>query len=238
MQFVRSLVFNVLMYVTMAIYAVVFAIPAILSPKGARVACRAWCSYVIWSARWLLGLKVDVRGTPPDDEVMVAAKHQSFFDIIVIYHALPYARFIMKRELMYAPILGQFALRIGCIPVDRGKRGQAVKKMKEDVEKSRTDAGQLVIYPQGTRVGVDDYKPYKVGTGVLYEGLALPCVPVATNIGHFWPKRGVTRKPGMAVVEFLPPIAPGLTVGDFMRRLEADVEDTSKRLLEEARGRT
>ena len=228
MQFLRSLVFNLSMYVAMLVYAIVYAIPAILSPKGARAACHAWCRYVIWTAGWMLGLKSEVRGTPP--------AHQSFFDIIVIYHALPYARFIMKRELMYAPILGQFALRIGCIPVDRGKRGQAVRKMKADAEKSRVDAGQLVIYPQGTRVGVDDYKPYKVGTGVLYEGLNMPCVPVATNIGHFWPRRGVTRKPGVAVVEFLEPIEPGFSVGDFMERLEADIEGTSKRLLAEARG--
>ncbi len=235
MQFLRSLIFNVLIYVVMAVYAVIFAIPAIISPKGARAACHAWCRFVIWAARWMLDLKVEVRGTPPQGEAMVAAKHQSFFDIIVIYHSLPYARFIMKRELMYAPILGQFALRIGCIPVNRGKRGQAIAKMKADAKKSRDDPGQLVIYPQGTRVGVDDYKPYKVGTGVLYDGLSVPCVPVATNIGHFWPKRGVTRKPGTAVVDFLDPIQPGLSVSDFMKRLEDDVEGTSKALLAEVR---
>ena len=236
MQFVRSLVFNVTIYVVMVLYAVIFTIPAIISPKGARAGCHAWCAFVIWAARWMLGLKVDVRGTPPAGEAMVAAKHQSFFDIIVIYHNLPYARFIMKRELMYAPIVGQFSLRIGCIPVDRGKRGQAIAKMKADAEKSRDDPGQLVIYPQGTRVGVDDYKSYKVGTGVLYDGLSVPCVPVATNIGHFWPKRGVTRKPGVAVVEFLDPIQPGLSVPDFMKRLEDEIESTSKAHLVEARG--
>ncbi|MEM9971209.1 MAG: lysophospholipid acyltransferase family protein, partial [Pseudomonadota bacterium] len=159
-----------------------------------------------------------------------------FFDIIVIYHALPHAKFIMKRELMYAPILGQFALRIGCVPVDRGKRGQAVKKMQADVKAGLADPGQLVIYPQGTRVGVDDYRPYKAGTAALYTALGQPCVPVATNIGHFWPKRGVTRKPGLAVVEFLEPIAPGLEQGPFMQRLEGDIEGASTRLLKEARG--
>lgn len=238
MQFLRSLIFNVAIYVAMAVYAVIYTLPAIISPAGARAGCHAWCRFVIWLAGWLLGLKVDVRGTPPTGEAMVAAKHQSFFDIIVIYHSLPYARFIMKRELMYAPILGQFSLRIGCIPVARGKRGQAIKKMKADAEANRDDPGQLVIYPQGTRVGVDDYRPYKVGTGVLYDGLQQPCSPVATNIGHFWPKRGVTRKPGVAVVEFMEPIQPGLSVSDFMKRLEDDVEGRSKQLLDETRRQT
>jgi 1-acyl-sn-glycerol-3-phosphate acyltransferase len=58
----------------------------------------------------------------------------------------------MKRELIYAPFLGQYALRIGCIPVDRGKRGAAILKMKEDVARGTADPGQLIIYPQGTRV--------------------------------------------------------------------------------------
>jgi 1-acyl-sn-glycerol-3-phosphate acyltransferase len=35
-------------------------------------------------------------------------------------------------------------------------------------------------------------------------------VPVGTNVGLFWPKRGILRKPGLAVVEFLPRIEPGL----------------------------
>ena len=142
----------------------------------------------------------------------------------------------MKRELIYAPLLGWYSLRVGCIPVDRGKRGQAVKKMKADVEKGRADPGQLVIYPQGTRVAPDDKKPYKAGTGILYEQLGQPCVPVATNIGHFWPKRGFLRKAGTAVVEFLDPIPPGLGIKPFMAKLEEDVETNSDRLLAEARG--
>ena len=236
-QLTRSLVFNATIYVVMFIYAIVFTPFAIASRAGAVRACHEWCRFVIWTAGWMIGLKAEIRGTPPTNEVMVAAKHQSFFDIIVIYSAMPRPKFIMKRELIYTPILGQFALRIGCVPVDRGKRGKAIQQMKRDVENRRADPGQLVIYPQGTRVAPDDYKPYKVGTGILYEQLGQPCVPVATNIGHFWPKRGFLRKPGTAVVEFLEPIEPGLPVGEFMPLIEDGIEAASKRLLAEARER-
>ena len=234
-QWLRSLVFNLSIYVVMLVYAILFFPFALFSRAWARRACHAWCAYVIWAARWMVGLKAEVRGTPPEGEVVVAAKHQSFLDIILIYHALPRAKFIMKRELMYAPILGQYSLRIGCVPVNRGKRGAAIDKMKRDVEKGQAEPGQLVIYPQGTRVAPGVKKPYKVGTGVLYEQLGQTCVPVATNAGHFWPKRGVTRKPGLAVVEFLEPIPVGLSVKDFMARLEDDVESRSDVLLAEAK---
>ena len=67
--------------------------------------------------------------------------------------------------------------------------------------------------------------PFKVGAGVLYERLGEPCVPAATNAGVFWGRRSLYRRPGLAVVEFLPPIAPGLAVPEFMARLEEAVED-------------
>ncbi|NEX46205.1 lysophospholipid acyltransferase family protein [Pseudotabrizicola algicola] len=233
-RWIMSLLFNIQMYLAMAVMAVVFAPWALFSREGAFAACHTYCRWVIFTARLMLGLKVEVRGTPPTDEVVIAAKHQSFFDILVIFHAIPRGKFIMKRELIYAPFLGQYAQRIGCVFVDRGKRGAAIAKMKADVAKSATDPGQLVIYPQGTRVNPGVVKPYKVGSGLLYEQLGQPCVPVATNIGVFWPKRGVLRKPGTCVVHFLPRIEPGLPVPVFMKQLEQAIEDTSNALMAEA----
>lgn len=237
-RWLLSLIFIVQMYLAMAVLAVLFAPWALFSRRGARVACKTFCRWVIVSLRVLCGLRSEVRGTPPTGECIIAAKHQSFLDIILIFNAVPAAKFIMKRELMYAPFLGQYALRIGCVPVDRGKRGAAIGRMKADVAKGAAEPGQLIIYPQGTRVAPGTSKPYKVGTGLLYEQLGQPCYPVATNVGLFWPKRGILRKPGLAVVEFLPPIAPGLKVQDFMARLEAEVETNSNRLMAEAGFRT
>jgi 1-acyl-sn-glycerol-3-phosphate acyltransferase len=234
LRWVLSLIFVVQMYLAMAVIALAYAPWAMLSRNGAFAAAHAYCAWVIFTARLLCGLRSEVRGTPPTAEVVVAAKHQSFFDIILIFHAVPRGRFIMKQELMWTPFLGQYARRMGCVPVNRGKRGAAIAKMKADVAAGASDPGQLIIYPQGTRVAPGVARPYKVGTGLLYEQLAQPCVPVATNVGVFWPKRGILRKPGLAVVEFLPPIAPGLPVADFMSRLEAEVEGHSNRLMAEA----
>jgi 1-acyl-sn-glycerol-3-phosphate acyltransferase len=182
----------------------------------------------------MVGLRTEVRGTPPAGEVMIAAKHQSFLDIILIFSSVPAGKFIMKRELMWAPVIGQYALRIGCVPVDRGKRSAAIKQMVQDVAKGRQAPGQLIIYPQGTRISPGVKAPYKIGTGVLYEELGQDCVPVATNVGLFWPRRGILRKPGLAVVEFLPRIEAGLDRKTFMARLESEVEGASDRLMREA----
>ncbi|NKX43032.1 lysophospholipid acyltransferase family protein [Roseicyclus persicicus] len=234
MQYVRSLVFIGQMYVAMLVLAVAYFPWALASRAGAHAACHAYCRWVIWTLGWMTGLRCEVRGTPPADEVMIAAKHQSFLDIMLIYNAIPRGKFIMKRELMFAPLLGQYALRIGCVPVNRGKRGAAIARMLADVKAGRQEGGQLIIYPQGTRVAPGVQRPYKVGTAALYEQLGQPCVPVATNVGVFWPRHGILRKPGLAVVEFLPPIAPGLDRDSFMARLETEVETASDRLMAEA----
>jgi 1-acyl-sn-glycerol-3-phosphate acyltransferase len=121
--------------------------------------------------------------------------------------------------------------------VDRGKRGKAIKQMLADVQAGRAQPGQLIIYPQGTRVAPGVKAKYKLGTGVLYDELGQPCVPVSCNVGVFWPKRGIYRKPGVAVVTFHPPIAPGLPVGEFMAKLEETIETGSDALAAEAEGK-
>jgi len=222
-----SIIFIVQMYAAMVLMGLAFTPWALVQRRGAHVGIRTFCRYVRATARILCGLHSEIRGPVPDGAVIVAAKHQSFFDIIILCSVLPRPRFIMKRELRRAPVLGWYAARIGCIPVDRGARGQAVAQMRADVAAGRSEPGQLVIYPQGTRVAPGARAPYKIGTALLYADGDQPCVPVATNVGLFWPKRGILRRPGCAVVEFLPPIPPGLSPEDFMTQLEHTIETAS-----------
>jgi 1-acyl-sn-glycerol-3-phosphate acyltransferase len=186
------------------------------------------------TAHWMIGLRSEIRGQVPTTEVMIASKHQSFLDIILICSVVPRPKFIMKKELRWTPLMGFYAWRIGCIPVDRGKKGRAIAEMKKAVAEGAKIPGQLIIYPQGTRVAPGAMLPYKVGSGLLYQQIDQPCIPAATNVGVFWPRHGIYRKPGLAVVEFLPAIAPGKSVGDFMAELERVVETASDRLMAEA----
>ncbi|WP_407494730.1 lysophospholipid acyltransferase family protein [Pseudooceanicola sp. MF1-13] len=233
-QYIRSLIFIVQMYLAMAIMALYYTPLAIFRRDSAYDAVNAYCRYVRWSARWMVGLRSEVRGPIPEGEVLIAAKHQSFFDIILIVSEVPRPKFIMKASLVYAPILGWFALRIGCVPVDRGKRAEAIRQMMRGVTAGDAPRGQLIIYPQGTRVAPGVVMPYKVGSAVIYEETGQVCVPAATNVGVFWPRQGILRKPGLAVVEFLDPISPGLSRNEFISELESRVEERSNALMVEA----
>ena len=152
----------------MGVMGILGAPLALWSVDGAYAVCRAYCRAVFVCLRVICGLRVEVRGEVPMDEVLVSSKHQSFLDILILFEALPRPKFIMKKELRWAPILGLYALRIGSTPVNRGDRSKAMKAMVEHAEKA-DEARQLVIYPQGTRVAPGARLAYKVGAGVLYD---------------------------------------------------------------------
>jgi 1-acyl-sn-glycerol-3-phosphate acyltransferase len=234
MQYLRSLLFNIQMYLAMFVLWLWYAPQVLFRWQAAREGIRTYCRYVRWSASWMIGLKSEIRGTVPTGEVIIAAKHQSFFDIILINSVAPAPRYIAKKELRRAPMLGWFAYKIGCVFVDRGKRGKAVQDMVAGVTDPAAPKGQLVIYPQGTRVAAGAEKPYKVGVGALYVALGQDCIPAATNVGVFWPRSAVLRKPGLAVVEFLEPLGPDLPIDTFMTEIEARIEGASDRLMAEA----
>ncbi len=235
MRWLRALLFTLWLYGLMAVLGILFAPAAAWSRAGAYWAIGIYLKLVFWGLERLCGLTCEVRGTPPSGEVLVAAKHQSFLDILILIRALPQAKFVMKRSLVWAPILGFYALRIGASPVTRGRGWESVAEMMREVERRRGLAGQLVIFPQGTRVKPGAAAPYKPGSHLLYRAYGLPCVPVALNTGHFWPRTGVMKKPGVAVVEFLEPLPEGLGPKEFVSTLESRIEPAVARLADEAR---
>lgn len=236
MLYLKSLFFTIWIYGGMAVIGVLGSPFAMWSRAGAYRVMRIYVRFVRWSLRTIIGTTCEVRGIPPtSDEVLIAAKHQSFLDIMLIFEALPRAKFVMKRSIIWTPIIGVYALRIGANPVTRGKGKKSVDEMMKGVEENRhKNPGQLVIYPQGTRVPPRAKAIYKRGAQLIYETYQMPCHPVALNAGHFWPKTGIMKYPGNIVIEFLPPLPAGLSSEAFMHDIEAAIEPASDLLAKEA----
>ena len=233
LRWVMSLLFVIQVYFAMLVLGIVFFPWALFSPRGALMACKTYARWALFSVRIMCGIRYEVRGTVPMGEVLVAANHQSFLVEMIIFLAVPWAKFIMKYELLYTPIIGLYAYRLGCVPVKRGRRTEAIRKMLSDVKSGQANPGQLCIYPQGTRIAPRVKAPYKVGTYALYKELSQDCTPVATNAGAFWPRKGIMRYPGTAVVEFLDPIPVGKEQDVFMAELEDVIEARSEARLDE-----
>ncbi|SEN29940.1 1-acyl-sn-glycerol-3-phosphate acyltransferase [Paracoccus alcaliphilus] len=231
---------NGLFYLHVALATLIMGlvgIPLVMSGGRAganRVATR-WIGYVLWAARLHMRVSCEVRGVLPAGDCIVAAKHQCFLDILTLAYALPRRNFIMKREVMRVPVMGWYAWKVGCIPIDRSRGRDAMRAINGQIrERMAGDGlGQLIIYPEGTRTRPGERRAYKHGVGSIREATGLPVVPVAVNTGLFWPRSGWGIRPGRAVIEFLPVIAAESTE-EFMSRLEERVETRSDQLMEEA----
>jgi 1-acyl-sn-glycerol-3-phosphate acyltransferase len=186
----------------------------------------------------VLGLRYRVVGRDnlPSGAVLVAAKHQSAWETMKLHRLFRDPAVILKRELMRLPIWGWFAQRARMIPVDRGKRGQAIASMIEGARPVIAEGRPIVIFPQGTRVAPGAYRPYKAGVAALYAALDVPIVPVALNSGVFWGRKALRKRPGQITVEILPPIEPGLSRDEAIRLLEERLEAASDRLTVAAGG--
>ena len=207
------------------------------NPARAHVLPVVWTGRLLWAARVILGVTVELRGTPPTDDVIVAAKHQSFLDILAISHAVPQCGFIMKREVLRVPIMGYYARLAGCIPIDRAKGSEAMRQIIGEIQARRASAdglGQLIIYPEGTRTRPGERRKYKHGVGTIQAATGLAVHPVAVNCGMFWPKDGLRVRPGRSVIEFLPPIPQGLEAPGVAAEVERVVETASDALMADA----
>jgi 1-acyl-sn-glycerol-3-phosphate acyltransferase len=232
---VRSILFNILFYLNLVALLVAALITLALPRRAVLKMAELWGRTSVWLLRVVCRTKVELRGLQNISEgaLIVAAKHQSTWETFALLRLFDDFTFIVKRELMWIPIFGWCMWKGGMIPVDRGAGSQALTEMTARAQREIRSGRQLIIFPEGTRRPPGAAPRYKFGVAHLYAEVGVPCVPVALNSGLFWPRRALLRLPGTIVVEFLPPIPPGLDKEVFLRRLQSDIETATARLIAE-----
>lgn len=222
---------------SLVVLGLLFAPAAALSRDAAYWAMTTYCRQLFWVMERLCGVRVEMRGPKPTAAAVVAAKHHSYLDVMMLMRFLDRPKFVMKRSLVWMPIVGLYALRIGAAPIDRRAGARAIREMERKLDRDRFDEGQIVIFPEGSRVPPGERRRYRRGGAYIARVLGLRCTPVATNAGLFWPRSGLLRRQGVAVIEFLEPLEPPGHAAEsdaFISALETCVEAASARLLEEA----
>lgn len=152
--------------------------------------------------------------TRVDGKVIIASKHMSLLEIIVLSHIVPNAFFICKREIMWFPIYGWAFWRMGLQPVNRSRGRTNMKKLERDVAKKIMNGRTLVIFPEGTRVKPGTHQPLRRGLLFLAHELRLPILPVSTDSGLYWPKRGKMNA-GTANIYFEPMLPCNATLEEI-----------------------
>ncbi|WP_134681294.1 lysophospholipid acyltransferase family protein [Paracoccus ravus] len=239
LDWVRTAIFYVYAVIATALVGLIGLPGTLIDPANANRTGDRWLWLMMGGARIICGVKVEFRGTRPAGDLLIAAKHQSFLDILAIAQASPRRAFVMKREVMNVPVMGWFARKVGCIPIDRSRGKDAMRQIIAEVQGAQASPrglGQLIFYPEGTRTKPGSTAPYKQGVAVVQRETGLPVMPVAVNCGMFWPKRGYPIRRGTAVVEFLPVIPAGDPPEVVLPLLAEMIEPASLRLFEAAGG--
>lgn len=238
MMYARSLLFVLWLYGSMTVCGVVGAPFAAFRTSAAVATARAWARAALFGARWICGIRVQIRGLDkiPAAPVLFAMKHQAMLDTLMPFFLTRSPSIVLKRELLAMPIFGWYARRAGFIPVDREAHAAALKAMLRAARAEYQKGRSIVIFPEGTRQPIGAPPDYKPGVAAIYRDLGAPCVPVALNSGVCWPAHGILRKPGLVTLDILDVIPPGLSREDFMSTLQTRIETASAALLERPQG--
>jgi|TARA_B110000971_G_scaffold193933_1_gene207202 1-acyl-sn-glycerol-3-phosphate acyltransferase len=227
MQLIKSLFFNIFLYVGIVL-VFILAMPTLILPAKFTLYCGKFLAYyIILILRLFLNTKVIFHGLEnlkKNEKFFIASAHQSMFETFVLQAPLNFPIFILKKELLKIPLFGWYLKKIGSIEIIREtttkKNLNFLDKIKNTIQKNNRP---LLIFPQGTRVKFDDKSPFKKGVGRIYDSLKLPCIPVALNSGKIWPKNSFIKYPGDIHVSFLDPIKPGLEKTIFLKILEEKI---------------
>jgi 1-acyl-sn-glycerol-3-phosphate acyltransferase len=229
----RSILFN-LVFLLWSVVMHIVCMPLLLAPEWVVwKAAHLWIDGTLFLLRLICGLGHRELGLEnlPQGPAIIAAKHQSAWETLFLSRRLHRPAFILKRELLLIPLFGWFLQKVGMIAVDRAGKAAALKKMMRDANDRFAQGRQIIIFPEGTRVAPGAHKPYQPGIAALYGQLGVPVVPVALNSGLYWGRKAWMKKPGRILIEYLPPIPPGLDRKTFMAELERHLEPAANKLL-------
>jgi 1-acyl-sn-glycerol-3-phosphate acyltransferase len=236
MIWAKALAFNVAFFAWTAIVGTI-GLPFLIAPRGATMRFgQFWARSILFLLRAIVGLDHEIRGLDhiPRGGCIIAMKHQSAWDTLILPAVLADAAVVLKRELLLLPFYGWYAARAGSIAIDRKAGASALRRMVAASRPVAAEGRPIVIFPEGTRVAPGARRPYQPGVAALYQALAVPLVPAAVNSGYFWGRRSFLKRPGRIVLEFLDPIPPGWPRRRVMAELEQRIETAAAELLREA----
>ncbi|WP_375461148.1 lysophospholipid acyltransferase family protein [uncultured Enterovirga sp.] len=229
MQRIRSRLFDAFLVVWTAMFAPVLGIFLILGRPVApiRATTRVWSKGILAALRWTVGLTHVEQGRQniPTGPCLIVANHQSPWETIAFLTLVPNVAIVAKRELVSIPVMGWFLEHSPMILIERERGGQAIRHMLAEARKAVAEGRPILIFPEGGRKSATAEVEFKRGVELLYLQLGIEVLPVALDSGLFWSADHPFKRRGAITVSYLPPIQPGLSGTEFVRRAQRAVQD-------------
>jgi len=223
MQQLRSAIYTVLFFLTTGFFAIVVILFMWLPPEAHYAVPRAWARTNLWLLKCVCGLDYQVEGSEnlPQRPFISMWKHSSTWETIAQMILVPRAAWLLKREILWIPLLGWAVARFKPIAIDRKAGASAVNQVVSQGKERLAKGIGVVIYPEGTRVASGESRKYGMSGALLASQSGAPLVPIAHNSGVFWRRRGLLKRPGVIRVVIGPPIDPtGLEPRELTERVK------------------
>jgi 1-acyl-sn-glycerol-3-phosphate acyltransferase len=134
-----------------------------------------------WSAKLvrLVGLELQVSGTPRPGPTLLLANHVSWLDIAAIHAVAPQARFVSKADVLAWPLLGWLIRGAGTLFIERARKRDALRVLHQVAESLET-GDTVAVFPEGTTGDGPTLLPFHanllqaaIATGTPVQGVAL-----------------------------------------------------------------
>jgi 1-acyl-sn-glycerol-3-phosphate acyltransferase len=228
MQLLRSIVFTSLFFLITALYAVAVLLCIWIPYPQRYFFAHSWGTVILWLLKNLCGLTYSVSGREhlPSGAHVAMWKHSSSWETIAQAVVFPPQAWVLKRELMWIPIVGWAVHFMRPIAIDRGAGTAAVNRVLAQGKQRLSNGVWVLIFPEGTRMPDRETKKYGVSGALLASRAGCKVIPVAHNAGKFWPRRGWLKKPGCIQVVIGPPIE---AAGRDPRSINSDAQEWIER---------
>ena len=229
MIWLRSAIYQLWFY-SVSVVLVLACAPLMVLPRDMAfrsvfVISRLWSRMTLGGLGPICRIKFVVTGwenLPTHGSALIASNHQSAFDTIIWMKLFDRVAYVLKQDLQRIPLYGQICVATRMIIVDRAAGANAIRTLLAGAARVVAEGRTIVIFPEGTRMA-----PGKVG--VLHPGVAgiashtgLPVIPVVTDSGEHWGRRGFRRFPGTITIAIRPALPQGLKRQELLARLDAE----------------
>ena len=217
----KVFLFNFIFYFSILFFGLLL-LPILISRKLTRKTVRVWSKCIIFFLTKVLNIKIVFKNNYLKDKggQVIAANHQSAFDTIFFLAAFDKTIYIIKKELIFIPVYGWYAVRLGNIYIDRKKKIESIKKISRNIVNLVKKNYKVVIFPEGTRQAPKKIGAIKPGVFLIQDRIKKPIFPVYIDSGETWPRNSFKIKKKNIFIKSLKPIPYGLTKKKFKETLK------------------
>lgn len=220
---VRSLLFTVILFLSVAIWSIVVVIGRLLGYTVAYDLTVSWARWILGVCGNVVGLRYIVEGMEnlPRENSVVLLKHSSAYETIAQWVLFPRQTWVLKREVLWTPFLGWAVAGVRPIAINRQAGKRAVEQVVAQGRQRLGEGLWVMIFPEGTRMPPGQTRKYGVSGALLAIESGKLLVPVAHNAGDYWPRRGWLKRPGTVTFRIGKPVDPA---GRDPREVNAEIQ--------------